>query len=394
MIFLPDFSLAGIFNMRTHYFILLLAWLLILAGCWNLKLENFPGGQEPVHHAFLTSQVNYNRNAVSQEELTPPLKSVWEQEYLFLPGRGFTISEEFLFFGTGTGHMAVARISDGDLIGKKRLGKACPVPPTIYSGILYQTFEDGPAGLVAYDLNQGRILWEIEETTSRASPVACDKKVFFLTTSGKISCYHYLTGELIWDKIVDRQTVNSPAFNQNVLITAGLHGQVKALEYTSGVVLWENSVPDAILADPVIYEDRIYIATYEGNLYILNQKNGDRLHTLQLNIPFYFAPVIDEEMIYLPLGSGEMLAIGRQTLEINWKFQSEGPWADSPLVTPHFIYAPNLDEKFYILDKKTGSLLQEIKLTGRARSTPVLTGNKIILTYENNLVAAYGENNP
>jgi len=389
--FLLNFSLVGIFNMQDRQILTLISVLLILTGCRNLKLRNFPDDLEPVHHAFLTAQVNYNRNAVSLEELKPPLVSLWEQDYIFLPSRGLTSSGDVFFFSTGTGYIAMAHTSDGNLIGKKHLGKACAVPPTIYSGILYQTFEDGPSGLIAYDLTAGKILWRIPKSITRASPVVSDKKVFLLSSSGRISCYNYLTGDLIWDKAVDTQAVNSPAFHENVLITAGLHGKVTALEYTSGIVLWENSIPDAILADPVIYQDRIYIVTYHGDLNILDLKSGALLRNLGFKTPFYYAPVIDEGMIFLPFSNGELLAINRQSLEINWRFQSEGPWADSPLITPNFIYAPNLDENFYILDKKSGLLLQKVKLNGRARSTPVLIDNKIIMTCENNNVIAYVE---
>ncbi len=65
----------------------------------------------------------------------------------------------------------------------------------------------------------------------------------------------------------------------------------------------------------------------------------------------------------------------------------------TPWSVPYAFFSPPWGRHAF-LDKKNGTLLQEIKLTGRARSTPVLTGNKLILTYENNSAAAYGENLP
>jgi outer membrane protein assembly factor BamB len=365
--------------------------LLIAFSCNRLRIRDFPQDLGPVNQNFLTAQVNYQRNAFSDQELAPPLAQSWQQDYLFFPENGLTVAEKTFFFGTGNGFLVAANVDNGKIVGKKHLGKACTSPPTVYAGILYQTFAEGRAGLVAYDLHQGYILWQIPKSSSKSSVVARDRKVFFLNTEGQIQCRNFLTGDLIWFKQIDTKAVNSPALNEDMLITAGLNGKISVLEYTSGVLIWETDITDAILADPVIHEGRIYLATYGGDLDILDVKNGAVLHTMACGTPFYCAPVVDQNTIFLPLSNGKLMAIDNQSLVVNWEYQADGPWAATPLVTPNYIYAANLDEKLYILDKKSGTLLQEIKLSGRARSTPVIVDNKLILTCENTNVLAYGQ---
>jgi outer membrane protein assembly factor BamB len=373
-------------------FVQFLAVLMVMSlGCNRLKIAGYPQDLEPLNQSFLTALVNYQRNAFTDQELVPPLVQSWKRDYLFFPENGLTAAEKIFFFGTGNGFLVAANVANGKLLGKKHLGKACNSPPTVYAGVLYQTFAEGRAGLVAYDLQKGYILWEVPENSSKSSVVASDRKVFFLNTTGQLQCYNYLTGDLIWSRQIDTQAENSPALHENMLIIAGLNGKIIAVEYTSGVVIWETIISDAILTDPVIHEGCVYLVTYRGDLYILDLKNGATLHSLAFHTPFYCTPVIDQTMVFLPLSNGNLQALDNHSLEVNWEFQADGPWAAAPLVTMNYVYAANLDEKLYILEKKSGRLLQEIKLNGRARSTPVIIDNKLILTCENTTVIAYGQ---
>jgi len=383
--------LDGIFNMLRRHGQFLLSLLVFSAGCTNLKIVDFPQHLNPLNQNFLTAHVNYHRNAVGDQELSPPLVQRWRRNYVFFPGEGLCGAEKNIYLGTGNGYLAAARVSDGKLLGKKSLGEACALPPTLYEGILYQSLEGGNTGLVAYDPREGKILWHVPGILSKSSPLVKDRKVFLLNQDGVVQCHNFLTGDLIWSKAIDTQAHNSPALDENYLITAGLNGKVSALEYTSGVLIWENSINDAILADPVIHEGCVYVATYHGTLYLLDMKTGITLDSLNFDNPVYYAPVIDGSMIFMPCSNGQLIAVNRHSLDIDWKFQSEGPWGSSPLVTANYIYAANLDEKFYILDKKSGELLQQIQLGGRPRSTPIIIDKKLIFCCENTTIVAYGQ---
>jgi outer membrane protein assembly factor BamB len=391
MEFLHNSFLAGIFDMIGKSVWVLLPVLMIASGCRGLRIADYPQDLDPVAQSFLTAQVNYNRNSVTDHELKPPLALVWEQEYLFLPENGLTAAGNIFFFGTGTGYLSAAFTRNGKLLGKNRLGEVCASPPTIYAGLLYQTFAAGKAGLVVYDLREGNILWRILKNVSKSSVIARDRKIFFMNTAGQLQCYNYLSGDLIWSRQVDTQAVNSPALYENCLIAAGLNGKISAVEYTSGVILWEATVNGAIMADPVIHEGCIYLVTYQGDLHIMDLKSGAMLRAMALNTPCYYAPAVDRGTIFLPLSNGNLQAVDNETFALNWVYQADGPWAASPLISLHYVYATNLDEKFYILDKKSGNLLQEIKLSGRARSSPIIIDNKLILTCENSTVIAYDQ---
>jgi len=161
------------------------SWLLILLflpylGCSSLRIRDFPSDPSAEVNQILTSQISFKRNTIATQELPPPLKKDWEENYQSGPNNGFTVVNNWLLFGMYNGYLAVADIEDGDLKGKKNLGDACSVPPTVYKNILYQPFEAGNYGLIAYDISKGKTIWEIEKNFSKSAPVVIQDKVFLL----------------------------------------------------------------------------------------------------------------------------------------------------------------------------------------------------------------------
>ena len=378
--------------MKIQLILLSLA-LVFYSGCRSLKIQDIPEDLTAIDNPYLTSQVTYQRNALGVEELEPPLSQIWEESYMSLPNRGFTIVNNWLLFGTSNGYMVAANLNNGKIKGKENLGDSCPVPPTVYSNILYQTFEAGKYGLIAYDASTGDVIWRVENSSSRSSPIVVDKKVYYHSFDGDVLCFNFLTGELIWSEVINSHIRNSAAFTDNLIITAALDGIVIAHEYTSGVTVWQKNLGAAIMADPVIDGNRLYIASHNGILYQLDVYTGKILYQSDFKNPIYYGPTIDEKNIYLPLSNGKIITLDKKSFKKRWDFQGVGPLADSPLVTGSYIYFTTLAKHLYVIEKLAGQSLQDIEIEGRARSTPVIKDKKLIISCENNRVIAFAEKN-
>ena len=370
-----------------------LFFMIIFLGCSSLKIRDIPENLSPLNSPYLTSQMNYQRNAVAPEELEPPLIPAWEESYISLPNRGFTVINDWLLFGTNNGNLIVANIENGSVKGKENLGDSCPVPPTVYHNILYLTFEAGKYGLIAYDVKTGDVLWRVRDNLSRSSPIVVENKVCFQTLMGKVLCFNYFTGEQIWSKTIPSHIRNSPAYSENLIITAALNGLVVAHEYTSGITIWEKNLEVPIMADPVIDGNNLYIATHSGSVFMLNLHFGQVIQQSDLRIPIYYSISVDESTVYVPLSNGNLIALDKINLRKKWSFQGKGPIADAPLVTQSYIYLTTLEKHLYIIEKLAGHVLQDIKIEGRARSTPIIKNNKLIIACENDRIIAYGKQN-
>ena len=371
--------------------IVLVSFLIIGCGS-SLRIRDFPTEKTADKNPFLTSQASYSRNMISGQEIVPPITEDWEENYSSLPNNGFTTVDNWLLFGMLNGYLAAIDVDDGDLEGKKNLGDACAVPPTIYKSILYQSFETGSKGLIAYDVADGRSSWSIEGHLSRSSPIVANDMVYFQSLNGFVAGLQYETGEEQWQILLNRSIRNSPAFKDDMLIVATLEGTVFALESLSGEVLWEVELGIPVFSDPVIEEDRIYIATHSGRLVILDLNNGGILSHKDFEIELFNSPTVDQDNIYITSSNGILYTVDKQTLSIHWTFSGEGPVVGSALVTNSYVYLTTLARKLYIIDKNNGDQLQKIELTGRARSAPIISQGKLILACEENRVIAYVEN--
>jgi outer membrane protein assembly factor BamB len=328
---------------------------------------------------------------VGNAEINPPLTEDWEENYKALPNNGFTSVDNWLFFGMLNGYLAAIDVDDGDLEGKKNLGDACAVPPTVFDDILYQTFETGSKGLIAYDLSSGRSLWALEGNFSRSSPIIVNDLVLFQSLKGEIIGFNYLSGEEIWRTSLNKSIRNSAAYDDNIMITVTLDGSVYALEPQSGNIVWEIDLATPVFADPVIENDRLYVATHVGRLQVINLLDGTLLSHTDFHIELFNSPTIDQKNVYVTSGNGLLYALDKTSLESEWTFAAEGPIYGSALITASYAYISTLARKLYIIDKNNGNQLQKIDLLGRARSAPIISNGKLILACEENRVIAYVE---
>jgi outer membrane protein assembly factor BamB len=299
--------------------------------------------------------------------------------------------DNWLFFGMRNGYLAAVDIVDGDLEGKKNLGDACAVPPTVYNNILYQAFEIGSYGLIAYDVSDGSSIWALDGHYSRSSPVIVNELALFQSLRGEVICFNYLTGEEIWRQSLNKGIRNSPAFKDNVLITVTLDGTIYAFDSTSGNIMWELNLNAPVFADPVIDGERLYVASHAGTLFVIELRSGQLLSNKEFSIELFNSPTIDQNSIYIASGNGTLISINKSSLENNWIFSGEGPISGPALVTNSYVYIATMAQKLYIISKNDGQLIQKIELVGRARSAPIINQGKLILACESKQVIAYVE---
>ena len=371
---------------------IIIVLVMFVAGCGSsLRIRDFQTVKSANRNSYLTSQLSYSRNMIGNAEINPPLTEDWEENIQALPNNGFTSVDNWLFFGMLNGYLAVIDVDDGDLEGKKNLGDACAVPPTVYDNVLYQTFEIGSKGLIAYDITSGHSLWALDGNFSRSSPIIVNDLVLFQSLKGEIIAFNYLTGEEIWRKSLYKNIRNSAAYSNNMMITVTLDGSVYAFEPRSGDIQWEIDLETPVFADPVIEDNKVYVTTHAGKLQVIELLEGRLLSHTNLNIELFNSPTIDQNTIYIASGNGVLYALNKSTLERKWIFAAEGPIYGSALITSSYVYISTLAQKLYIIDKNEGKQLQKIELLGRARSAPIISQGKLILACEENRVIAYVE---
>jgi outer membrane protein assembly factor BamB len=361
----------------------------LISGCNKLRIKDIPGENYDSEKApYRTSQFNFERNAYSAAELSPPLKPVWDETFIALPSRGFTVIEDWIFFGTINGYLSAANLNDGDAKGKRNLGDSCPVPPTVWKNMIYQPYELGNHGLIAYNINDGSPVWSLDDNLSPSSPVIANNRIYHKTSYSMIFCLEQKTGRMVWQKFLNQKTRSSLAFNSELLITASMDGDVTALDHLTGGTRWQVNLGGPIFADPVISGEIIYIVNYGGQLFALDMHSGKTIRSHRFGIPLYHGPSVDQNRVYLGLSNGQLVSMDKNSFEILYTFSGEGPVAGPPLVTDSYVYYTTLSRFLYILDKTDLVLLQDIEFESRVRSTPIITNGKLVIACEDDRAIA------
>jgi outer membrane protein assembly factor BamB len=371
---------------------ILLLCVMLQFSCNKLRIKDFPDANEPMVQPMLTLQFNYQRNALTDEEVAPPLVLQWEESLPSIPNKGFAISDNYALFGMTNGYLAALEVGDGSFLGKKNLGDGCPAPPTIYGTIAYQSFETGKSGLIAYDLPTGGVLWELPGQFSTSNPVILDERLFHQTAQGMVFCLDYRNGGFLWQKYTGHAVRNALAYSDGILISAASDGFISAIIHRTGVMRWQTTVDGPVFADPVIADGRVYIAGYDGFLTILDLATGTIVKRIPFEVPLYQGPTIDAGTIYFGVSNGTFYAIDRRSFEIRYRFNGQGPVSAPPLVSESYIYFTTLARHLYVLKKSDGQLLQDIEFDGRARSTPIIKNNTLIIASDAKAAFAYVQN--
>ena len=101
------------------------------------------------------------------------------------------------------------------------------------------------------------------------------------------------------------------------------------------------------------------------------------LGTVPLSDAIFTAPVIADGHIYVVDGSGKAVCIDAESLKIVWQFQSRGGATNcnnvsSPAVIGDYLHFGTVAGNYYVLDRKTGQLVQELACGGPIFGSPVV----------------------
>ena len=99
--------------------------------------------------------------------------------------------------------------------------------------------------------------------------------------------------------------------------------------------------------------------------------------------------LIESQRLWKLFWKRELKAIEKSSFAEIWSNKGSGPPASSAVVSNNYVYFPTLGKYIYILNKVTGKILQEIKLEGRVRSTPLIKNGKLVIACEDDNINVF-----
>jgi len=103
---------------------------------------------------------------------------------------------------------------------------------------------------------------------------------------------------------------------------------------------------------------------------------------IPLTDAIFTAPVVADGRIYAIDGSGVVFCIDWQTFDVIWKFESRGGKENcnnvsSPAMVGHYLHFGTTVGRYYILDRRDGSVIKEIQCGDPIFSAPVVAGERV-----------------
>ncbi|MBI4208654.1 MAG: PQQ-binding-like beta-propeller repeat protein [Deltaproteobacteria bacterium] len=386
---------------------LLLAVLFSIEGCsrfqWiNLKEIFIPkatppwatlhGG--PLHWGYMPG------------EISTPLKLHWvtalsEQNGSILRPQRFTLENSrptayngAIFVGSPTSGLVAIDWSKGKELWRVEDGTGVESTPAIAQDQVLFGAQNGT--FYSVDSKTGDENWRLDSGVEiLSSPTIAEGKVFFSNARESLYALDLTTGEWLWqvdrevfDKVTIRGTA-SPAVDAGKVYHSFFDGSVLCLEAQTGNILWETKLPSegqftdvdgALLLIPSLHQ--LVAASFDGHLSGLSLDSGEILWKLESGGSSTAA--YDGEWLYWTDREGTLMAIDPSSNgQMVWEKNLHVEFLSAPVVNDSQVLVASDDpEKIFLLDKKTGDILEESWITSGFHQTPTLVDGNILIVSE------------
>lgn len=301
--------------------------------------------------------------------------------------------------------------------------------PVLSSGVIYLGTQGGE--FYAIDKNNGEIKWKykVGEPVSLSAKVSSKENIYFADTSGRVHalnsqgeemwhsdlnqevlnvpqltsdrlymlkgekawvCLSLATGEVIWTQPLPVFTKRLSIRGQAKLMSDGqsvlaalADGQVYGLDPNTGLVKWaKNFAPPLktfkdIDANIVSDDKAYYVAGYFGQVHKISKDRQTTFWTLDLGSGV--EPLLWQDKIVIADLQGDLSSYNRENAQLEWKTENLGSVLGAPVLFQNWIFVTSHDGSVWIIDPKTGDVVQELKIAGGAISKPLVLEDQVVV---------------
>ena len=177
-------------------------------------------------------------------------------------------------------------------------------------------------GVVALDVDSGRVVWRLRTDSSINNSVALgSSRAAVLSVAGELTAFNPRSGKKVWSKKLpfypQRYMYASPVIAGKSVFAGGKDGY-GAYDLGSGKQRWYRR-PDAHIpygikwcsfAGPLVIDDLLIIPAQERGLLALDTSSGRRRWCVNANIqPFYPQPVVSDGDVIAAVNGGEIVRV-------------------------------------------------------------------------------------
>ncbi|NWF35605.1 PQQ-binding-like beta-propeller repeat protein [Mariprofundus sp. KV] len=254
------------------------------------------------------------------------------------------------------------------------------------------------------DINEGRVAWSIQLSSSLLSrPVLIGSDFIIQTETNQVFRFSQ-RGEKVWSYSgppagLGMQLLPSPVVFRDQVYVAMRNGDVVALKAESGSFLWQRQLlinsDAAVLRDlkvpvatPLLipaeqsgkHEDMLAVPVFQGELFFLSLQDGSTL--MSRAISSKGSPLLIGNRVYVADAQGALSMLDAAGGETLWKQKLSDVELTGPIFWNQMLWLADESGKVFRLNLD-GKLLATVELGGRIDLTPVASSDGVLV--RNNL---------
>ncbi len=155
-------------------------------------------------------------------------------------------------------------------------------------------------------------------------PLLDGEQLFVADRYGKVFSYHSLSGELLWQKELERAVSSGPG-DANGLLLFGGDAEVFAVDKQSGELRWSAAIGSEVLSLPVGLGDTIVVHTLDGSITALKRTDGSVLWRHLETVPSLSLRgsgqplIVGADRVVVGNASGQVIALSLQDGSLLWR---------------------------------------------------------------------------
>ncbi|MEJ5262491.1 MAG: PQQ-binding-like beta-propeller repeat protein [Ignavibacterium sp.] len=321
------------------------------------------------------------------------LKLVWKADaFGSFNNSSVVANDSMIFIADLAGRIHVFNLENGKQRGVLKTKGAIFSTPFLYKfRIYYPLVKDGKklTEFIVYDYYAGKDLYIVEiEDLITNQMLFDDESIYLFAEDGTVYKYNYET-KLIW-KIETNQNIHSvPALTKNKIFIGNDTGEIVIIDTNTGKILDRKKISSHFFSGITINDGICYIGDDEGKLFAIDSDTYEIIFSVDTKGRILMNPAIDDKNIYVGNMKRMFFCIDKKNGKIIWSKNLKGYFNTTPIVTSNHLFVPNLFKSLFVLDKQSGEVIKEIEFDNRARLSLVIVKNKLIIGYDEGVIAAY-----
>ncbi len=264
---------------------------------------------------------------------------------------------------------------------------------TVYAAVNLRLPSSGPLNGNTYEgriyaldaTNKGSEVWTFKTAGQIYSDPLLAGGVLYLTDDkGWLYALDTITGLKKWTfKLSSGRLWATPALANGVLYVSGMDKKVYAVSADNGTQVWSTpfNAGGAIASSPLIVGDTVYVGAFDRKMHAIDRATGQGKSNFDASDWIWNNAVSVDGLIYFGTLGGRYYALRSDTLAPVWQFPSDSDQSNysafrgTPVLAGDKLVLTTRNGNVLVLNRKTGDVLSSVSVEAKVLASPAVSSD-------------------